>query len=80
MKSINTSTHIPMAKGTFLIAELNALCLKFFCLASSVCTTSIENAYAFPSAAEQKTFNCRIPSLMLFFISLPKVCRNKNAE
>lgn len=69
-----------MTKDIFLTAELNDLCLKLFCLASFVCPTSIQNAYGFPSVPEQKGFNCRTLSLMLFFIRLPKVCRNKEAE
>lgn len=69
-----------MAKDTFLIGELNVLCLKLFSLASFVGTTSIQNAYGFPSAAELKKFNCKTLALMLFFINLPKLCRNKEAE
>lgn len=80
MTSINTSTSIPMAKDIFLIGELHVLCLKLFCLASFACTTSIQNAVGLPSAAEQKTFNCRTLPLMLFFINLQILCRNKEAE
>lgn len=79
MKSINTSTDIPMAKDMFLKAELDALCLKLFCLVVSfVCPTPIQNVMDFHQL--QSKFNFRTLSLMLFFISLPKVCRNKGAE